>query len=153
MGNKFYSNGLLTVSCTECGHQEHIRCDAETADAIINRKGLIQNLLPDESPDVREMFLSGWCGCCYDLNLMYFPQEALDELTEIARKEFRNEKIYGFESSMDVKAFLAEVESLVYDDLDGFNMTEQELESAIAVFRTAVHDIAERIEDGEFEEE
>lgn len=60
-----YSNGILTVCCSECGHAHEIPMTQDQLDALMMGKELIQNILPDTDPAIREAFKTGWCEVCY----------------------------------------------------------------------------------------
>ena len=59
---------MTTTYVIECGQclQEH-SVDADPRDVDKWQKGeLIQNAIPYLSADVRELFISGTCGACFD---------------------------------------------------------------------------------------
>ena len=154
MDNAYYDEkqGDLTVYCTICGHEEHIFVpDEEFAYRILDRRAPIQNLLPNVPADVREMFITGWCGCCYDLQLMYFPKKAMDELNECIKGLFFFDGNFlsdGFElgSGDEVMEFLCDMEN--YD-----GVYNEEVRNALPHLRNKIQELADRIDDGEFDED
>lgn len=56
----------IHINCTECGGEFIIPCTKEQAHDLRTRSKCIQNIFPDVSADMRELFLSGMCGKCFD---------------------------------------------------------------------------------------
>ena len=149
MENTYYTDeGDLVVYCKLCGHTEHILCpNEELACKVMDRAEPIQNLLPDVPADVREMFISGWCGCCYDLQLMYFPKKALDELTEFYKSIMPPGILvdeFEFEDGRHIIECLTELEW--YDGTDG----NDDFSSQTKQLREKIEEMADRIDNGEF---
>lgn len=143
--NAYYSkDGYLVVFCEECGHIEHIKCSKRTAEEALNGSRPIQEVLPDVPADIREMFTATkWCGCCYDLNTMIFPQKALDELSETASNEADCE--IRLNSNKEVRHMLKDLE--LSDDTGVGDFRE-----AVDRIRAKILELADRIDDGEFYE-
>ena len=60
--------------CSECNHKETLMITADQKAAL--RKCNIQDVLPNVSPNVRELMISGVCGKCFDE--LFFDNEADD---------------------------------------------------------------------------
>jgi len=139
----------LTAFCSVCGHMETIPCTDEQMGAYTGRKKVIQSIFPDVSPDIREMLISGWCGPCFALNLMHFPQKTLDELTEytvsIFPADFLNEG-FSFRDNDDIRDFITEMEWY-----DGTYNDEPDFREQLGKVRTKITELADRIDRGEFE--
>ncbi len=56
---------LTSVECPSCNSHLTIEISGESA-FLLNQNALIQNVLPDQTLDVRERFISGICGTCWD---------------------------------------------------------------------------------------
>ena len=61
----------MTIKCNACEKHYHITVDHDGYVAWKNEKGLIQDLLPNNSSDERELLISGNCGSCYDKTFYY----------------------------------------------------------------------------------
>ena len=77
---------VITVSCTECGLTKTVTGTEELCHALMRRTRPIQDLLPDTEPEIREMFISGWCDTCYKLNTSIFTDRALSAVWERAEE-------------------------------------------------------------------
>ena len=146
-----YDGKNIQVNCKCCGHVEVIPASKRTYENIINRNGLIQNILPDVSADVREMFLTGWCGCCYDLQTMFFPKLAIEELNDYIKSKFFFDgnflaDDFSIGDNDDVISFLQEAE--YYDGI-----YSEQVHDALILVRKKINKLADRIDDGEFDEE
>ena len=146
-----YDGNNIHVSCKCCGHVEVIPASKKTYEDVLLRRGLIQNILPDVSADVREMFITGWCGCCYDLQTMFFPKLAIEELNDYIKKKFffdGNFLADDFDvigDNDDVISFLQEMEN--YDGIHS-----EEVHDALILLRKKINELADRIDNGEFDD-
>ena len=62
-------NRCVRVKCTECGKEHSFKCNRQIGELFQTgqyRAYPIQNIIPNVSADIREMFLSGMCGECWD---------------------------------------------------------------------------------------
>lgn len=137
-------NKCIDAVCTNCGKVFHIPATAEQYERIANDKEYIQCILPKTTAGERELFISGWCGCCFDLETMYFPKKALDELGELASKELDCD--IHLKNNKDVIALLQELEET--DDTG-----VEDYIGAVQRIRDKIEKLADRIDDGEFDEE
>ena len=72
----------LVLRCPQCGETKEIEVTSDEYDRLADGDGHIQDILPDVSPDDREMFLSGFCSKCW--NAMFGgPEEEDDEEVEV----------------------------------------------------------------------
>ena len=146
-----YDGNYIHVGCKVCGHVEVIPASKKTYEDVLLRRGLIQDLLPDVSPDVREMFVTGWCGCCYDLQTMFFPKLAIEELNQFIKDRFIFDgnfltDDFSIGDNDDVIAFLQEME--YYD-----GVYIEEVDDALIDLRQKINELADRIDNGEFDED
>ena len=77
-----YSNGILTICCSECGHAHEVPMTQDQLDALMMKKDLIQNILPDTDPAIREVFKTGWCEVCYLLKTQAVTNGKLRRILE-----------------------------------------------------------------------
>lgn len=58
-------SSVLVAKCKSCDYEVHIPI---TEDQLLKYKNgeTIQRVLPNVSPDDRELFISGLCGKCFD---------------------------------------------------------------------------------------
>lgn len=65
------------LKCRKCGTIHVVVIPMDDYKAWKSGCILIQDAMPYLDPDVREMFLSGWCGTCWDklFNEMNPPSE------------------------------------------------------------------------------
>ena len=146
-----YDGKNIQVGCKCCGHVEVIPASKKTYEDVLLRRGLIQNLLLDVSADIREMFVTGWCGCCYDLLTMYFPKLAIEELNDYIKSKFFFDgnfltDDFGIGDNDDVISFLQDIE--YYDGI--YN---EEAHDALILLRKKINELADRIDNGEFDED
>ena len=66
---------LTSVVCPGCNTSLTLEISGQSA-FLLNQNALIQDVLPDETLDVRERFISGICGTCWDA---MFAVSELDE--------------------------------------------------------------------------
>ena len=55
----------MKVTCVFCSNNVEVPITEEQYEKIINRDDLIQNVVPELSPEFREMFISGMCPDCW----------------------------------------------------------------------------------------
>ena len=134
----------ITIGCTQCGHEEKVDAKEDRLNRLLYGDELIQNILYDVPADIREMFISGWCGCCYDLNLMYFPAKAMKELTNYSRKVMGDN----------------DIELITNDDvvqmLSGYEEDAKEvpeIADRIEKIRKKINEIADKIDRGEYDDD
>lgn len=70
-----FENETLYVRCDVCCKEEKVPCTEDQYYDFVNGRKVIQDIFPEVSPDVREMFLSGWCGDCFDKMLGFEEDE------------------------------------------------------------------------------
>ena len=58
------TNNMLHARCIECGETVSIPCTDMQYRRLMREP--IQCVFPDVSPDIREIFISGICGDCFD---------------------------------------------------------------------------------------
>lgn len=68
----------LVLRCPQCGETKEIEVTSDEYDRLVDGDGHIQDILPNLSPDDREMFLSGFCSKCWDA-MFGGPEEEEDE--------------------------------------------------------------------------
>lgn len=56
----------LEKECVMCKEKTTITLTLKEAERISEGKELIQNIVPNMAPELREMFISGVCGKCFD---------------------------------------------------------------------------------------
>lgn len=56
----------VQLSCAHCDHQEVVEVTDHQFTLINNRRGLIQNIAPELTPDQRELIISQTCGKCWE---------------------------------------------------------------------------------------
>ena len=56
----------MNVQCVNCKNVVDIPVTEEQIQTWKDSKQFIQDYFPELSPDHREMFLSGYCGKCFD---------------------------------------------------------------------------------------
>lgn len=57
----------MKVTCVFCGgNNVEVPITEEQYERIVNRDDLIQNIVPELSPEYREMFISGMCPDCWN---------------------------------------------------------------------------------------
>lgn len=61
----------MSIQCNACGKYYHITVDHDSYIAWKNDEGLIEDLLPNNTSDERELLISGNCGSCYDKTFYY----------------------------------------------------------------------------------
>jgi len=61
----------MTVHCSGCGVDYHLSVDYDGYVAWKKGEGFIQDLLPDNTDDERELLISATCGDCYDRMFYY----------------------------------------------------------------------------------
>lgn len=72
---------VLTLRCPQCKNTKEIQVTDDQYDRLCDGDGHIQDILPDLSPDDREMFLSGFCSKCWD-SMFGGPEEDDEEEDE-----------------------------------------------------------------------
>ena len=148
MDNVGYHDGVLSVYCKMCGHCEEIKCSGRTAERVMNRREPIQNILPKVPADVREMFITGWCGVCYDLQLMHFPMKAIKDIEKKMKELIPAEELpedFELTSTRDIMSMLEDLEW--YDgETEGF----QDLREQTKEIRAYISKVADLIDDGVF---
>lgn len=55
----------VIVRCHFCSHRELIQMTRDQHDDLVRGEKKIQDILPEVSPPIREMFLSGMCPDCW----------------------------------------------------------------------------------------
>lgn len=63
---------VIELQCVQCGELYEVEISAEQYQMLTSGQYLIQEVLPDLDPGIREMFISGICPICW--NAM-FPEE------------------------------------------------------------------------------
>lgn len=66
------ANRCVRVRCSECGAEHSFKCNRQIGELFESgdyRAYPIQQIIPNVSPDIREMFITGWCGKCWDAML------------------------------------------------------------------------------------
>jgi len=78
MGFTLVPTVTLSVLCTKCREITKFSLDRE---GFMKWKGgiCIQEALPDVSPDIRELMISGVCGTCFDKLFSEGSQDARNE--------------------------------------------------------------------------
>lgn len=137
-------NKCIDAVCTNCGKVFYIPATAEQYERVTNGRECIQYILPKATAGERELFVSGWCGCCSDLKTMYFPKKALEELEKFASEELDCE--VHLKNNRDVTILLQELEETDDTGVDDYI-------GAVQRIRDKVEELADRIDDGEFDEE
>lgn len=57
----------IEIECPFCDHVSIVELTDEQYEAVMNRGSeRIQDVIPDLSPSVRELFISGICSRCWD---------------------------------------------------------------------------------------
>ena len=59
----------VKVRCAQCGAEHSFKCNRQIGELFETgqyRAYCIQDIIPQVSPDIREMFISGMCGKCWD---------------------------------------------------------------------------------------
>ena len=56
----------LEIVCPICGEVQYVRVNKEAYNKWKNKEGLIQDLMPELTPEQRELLISGTCGACWD---------------------------------------------------------------------------------------
>ena len=56
----------VTASCVYCGRSVTVTIEEELFDKWRKGYEAIQDIMPDVSPDDREIFISNICGSCFD---------------------------------------------------------------------------------------
>lgn len=134
----------LMVCCTQCGHPEIISCSKEQYDDLVMRKRLIQDIFPEQPADIREMFLTGWCGICYDLNLTQIPRIEIEHLNQKCKDifgDFLSDEFY-IGNEEDIIEFITEMEW--YDGIDCEDMSEP-----LGKFREEVKKVLDKLNEDE----
>lgn len=58
---------VLQLQCEECGEIHYIKVTDQQYKELNNSNGkLVQEIIPQVSPDIREILISGRCGKCFD---------------------------------------------------------------------------------------
>ena len=152
-----YHNGVISVYCKECGHCEEIPGTAEMYNAIVNRTMPIQDILPDVSPGIREMFRSGWCDICFKMNTSLLPNKAVYEilghavklnlLTEEDKKEVEEAMCLYLDPQRYIIDMLTELEWC-----DGSDEETEDLRPQLKEFREKILEIYGKAMDGEYDD-
>jgi hypothetical protein len=56
----------LILTCAKCGKEFTIEATDEQFKMLQSHAYHIQDIFPEVSPDIRELFISGICGECFD---------------------------------------------------------------------------------------
>jgi hypothetical protein len=56
----------IILACTKCGKEYTIEATDKQLKMLHSGEYHIQDIFPDISPDIREIFISGICGKCFD---------------------------------------------------------------------------------------
>lgn len=152
-----YSDGVISVWCTECGHCEMIPASVDTYEAIMNQSDLIQNILPDTDPGIREMFKTGWCDVCFNMSTSLLPDKAiceildhavrLDLLTEEDKKEVEEAMCLYLDPQRYIIDLLTELEWH-----DGSDEETEDLRPQLKEFREKIMEICKKAMDGEYDD-
>lgn len=152
-----YSDGVILVWCTECGHCEMIPASADTYKAVMDHSEPIQNILPDTDPAIREMFTSGWCGVCFNMSTSLLPDKAIYEilghavrlglLTEEDRKEVEKAMCLYLDPQRFIIDMLTELEWC-----DGSDEETEDLRPQLKEFREKIMEICKKAIDGEYDD-
>lgn len=68
---------IVTISCMHCGKEFSVPMSEDQYNRLTNRfktGELIQNILPDVSPEIRELFISRTCAKCWN-DIMSFDED------------------------------------------------------------------------------
>ena len=57
---------IVSIKCNECGKEYKFDITKEQYNKYINGEGLIQNIFPEISGELREMFISRICPECWN---------------------------------------------------------------------------------------
>lgn len=61
----YEDRGIVEVRCAECGKVVEVPCTKKQWNELNAREKCIQDIMPDISPGIREMFMTGWCDDCF----------------------------------------------------------------------------------------
>ena len=149
-----YNDGVVSVWCKECGHEENIPCTRDAYNAMMNRTAPIQNILPDTEPAIREMFTSGWCDICFKMNTSLLPDKVIHEilghavrlglLTEEDKKEVEEAMCLYLDPQRYIIDMLTELEWQDGDD------GGEDLRPQLKEFREKILEIYKKAMDGEY---
>lgn len=152
-----YSDGVISVWCTECGHYEMIPASVDTYEAIMDHSDPIQNILPDTDPAIREMFTSGWCDVCFKMNTSLLPDPAIEEiLGHAVRLGLLSEK--DKEDVMAASAVYLDPQRYLIDMLtelewcDGSDEETEDLRPQLKEFREKILEVYKKAMDGEYDD-
>jgi hypothetical protein len=67
-------NYLVSVTCTSCKEDTKLTLPVKSFDDWNTKNGFVQDVFSEMSADVREMFISGTCGSCWDKMFGGFPE-------------------------------------------------------------------------------
>ena len=56
---------ILGIECISCHKEQPVKVTGPEMYALQTSSKKIQDILPNHSPDVRELFVSGCCGFCW----------------------------------------------------------------------------------------
>ena len=71
MSRIFYDRAgrCVRVRCSECGAEHSFKCNRQIGELFETgdyKAYPIQQIIPNVSPAIREMFVTGWCGECWN---------------------------------------------------------------------------------------
>lgn len=146
-------DGTMTIVCNYCGHGYKMPYDPDIEKAYTHGvRGLIQNVFPEMPAEVREMFITGDCGLCYDGQIGYFRWTSKKVNDFVAQR--CNDIIVSFGlsdvfytpmSAQDLWTSLKE-----YEEYDG--IANDRIDEFIEAMRQVLREATKMIEDEEEEE-
>jgi len=76
---KIDSDNVATLRCKGCGNTFKLCLTPLQIHRLQEHDGLIQNILPDVKPAIRELFITGLCNDCWKKSLGIDLEEAQNE--------------------------------------------------------------------------
>ena len=73
------NDDVVTVGCRCCDNTYKIEMTPSQIRRVQEKDGLIQNILPDVKPAIRELFITGLCNDCWRKSLGIDLEEARNE--------------------------------------------------------------------------
>ena len=120
-------NNILEVWCTECNGHFEIPCTPEQYARLDDRTEVINKIFPDLPVGLRELFVSGMCGICFDGSTGFFRNSTSEmdkRAHDLHKRLFPDvpEKVVC-RTVQDLYQLYKEIQDYVtdYEDCDGFD--------------------------------
>lgn len=149
----------IHIVCTRCGHMDTIPCSTEQFKRLEKGRDVIQSIFPVNDSrypaGVREMFISGKCGICFDYSIGYYEMcnPKIDALASAYATEIMKDS--GLDDIFVVPNTFEGVVELLFEiqDYDGIANELIERHDVIHKMRAMIEDMVKLQDEMEIDDE